>query len=573
MSSAQVDKFFRQVKGSRPFVLESEYGDDMPKQRGAAWYRNLGWVVDLDNFDDNDPDDQRFLADYAPAQYSIGDFFNGVFAGRQYDDNPWEGGDGPYTLRDRQQEISDLCLDIYDEGRSGFLNASDTGTGKTITAVSTLKQTSARTNLIVAPKSVLPGWRDTLRIAGDAGKLWVLINYESLGRLLLPSKEEDQAKKKSTKNAKRASKGIPLLDFDNVVFDECHYLGNPTSLRSKMARRLSDGNTFRMWMSATFGKDPTKTTFLYPALCEIAGKESGGFSVAKYASLCTKLGIRGVKANDKGGLVDYSGSAADVRHFSDVLFKGRSRFADRIVSEDDQARMPLAVELSRSEMEQYNALWQDFVSEYQEVMRIGDKKVREPQGLAVQIRFRQKAGLLRAPYTVDAIKDQLADGYQVAVSCEFGDTVELLRSKMKERGMAEPAVFTGANAAVREDERLAFQRGEKKVILFSPAEGVNLHANQTEVSGASSAPRSLVIAEPRWSPIKSMQIEGRTQRNGELSTAWYAYATGTIESKVITRMTNGMALIAAMRGDEVDGALKSLRKDIIGEIVSEFSAA
>lgn len=572
MSSKRVDDFFRQVKGSRPFVLESEYGDDTPKSHGAKWYRNLGWVVDLD-----DVDDDNFIADYAPSRYSLGEFFNGVFAGRQYEDGPWEGGDGSFSLYEDQIRVHDSTLDVYDEGRAGFLNASDTGTGKTITAVSTLKKTSARTILVVAPKSVLPSWRDTLRTAGDADKLWILINYESLGKLLLPSKEELEAKKKSTKNSKRASKGTPILAFDTVVFDECHYMANPTSLRSKMARRVvGDGTavpSFQMWLSATFGKDPTKATFLYPALCEAAGTNVGAFSVKKYASVCRKLGIRGVSANDKGGLNDYSGSGADIKHFSDILFKGSAAFADRIVSRDDQHRELMAVDLSRAEMAQYNALWRDFVDEYQRVMQIGNKKVREPEGLAVQIRFRQKAGLLRAPYMVDAIKDQLSEGYQVAVSCEFSDTVELLRSKMVERGMSEPAIFTGKNTTEREQQRTEFQRGEKKVILFSTAEGINLHANQTEVEGASSAPRSLLIAEPRWSPLKMSQIEGRTQRNGETSTAWYAYATGTIENRVISKMISGMAGISAMRGDsdEKSVGLKQLKRDILGEIVSEFS--
>lgn len=571
MSVTTASEFFGQVDGGRPFVLETEFGDTIPKENGARWYRNLGWVVDLDEAP------PELVEDYAPKKYSIGDFFNGIFAGRQYSGEPWTDGDKSYELYEDQLRVQNAALDVYDEDGIGFLNASDTGTGKTITTVSTLKKTAARTILIVAPKSVLPSWRSTLNNAGDADKLWILINYESLGKLLLPSKEEMEAKKTSTKNQRRAEKGIHIINFDAVVFDECHYMANPTSLRSKMARRIAMGDgeappAFQMWLSATYGKDPTRASFLYPALAQLTDSPVDTFSVARYASVCKKLGISGVSHNKKGGLTEYSGSPADLKHFSDILFSGETAFAERIVSKDEQKRELLAVDLSKREMDQYNALWTEFVDEYQKILNIEDRKVREPQGLAVQIRFRQKAGLLRAPYMVDAIKDMLADGNQVAVSCEFSGTIELIRDHMLDRGMAEPAIFTGQNTATRENERLAFQRGEKKVILFSTAEGINLQANEKDVGSPSSAPRSLLIAEPRWSPLKMSQIEGRTQRNGEVSTAWYAYASGTIENKVISRMISGMSSVALMRGDaeERSAGLRELQKDIMKDIVESL---
>ena len=567
-----VEKFFSQVKGERPFVVEADYGDDTPKANGAKYYSNLGWVVDLDEAD------PEFVENYAPKKYSVADFFNGVFSGREYSSEADTSGDGSFTLYDDQRRLQDKLLKVYDDYGAGFLNASDTGTGKTITTVSTLKKTSARTILVVAPKSVLPSWRDTLISAGDADKLWILINYESLGKLLLPSKHEKEAKKKSTKNDRRAKSGIPILDFDVVVFDECHYMGNPTSLRSKMGRRIVAGSggedAFQLWLSATFGKDPTKTGFLYPALSESAGGESKtaeDFTVSRYAALCKKLGVHGVTSNNKGGLTDFSGTEVDLKRFSSVVFTGDHLFGDRIESRDEQIRETLAVDLSRSEKEKYNALWTEFINEYQEILQTGGrKKAREPEGLAVQIRFRQKAGLLRAPYMVDAIRDFLAEGHQVAVSCEFSDTVELIRQEMEDKRLAAPAIFTGKNLAQREDERLAFQRGEKKVILFSTAEGINLQANDKLVGNPSSAARDLLIAEPRWSPVKMAQIEGRTQRNRETSTAWYAYASGTIESRVISRMISGMSSVALMRGDKED-KIKSLRRlssDVLSDIIS-----
>lgn len=579
MSSA-AQRFFDSVPGSRPLVLESEYGDDGPKFNGAKWVRDLGWVVDLDEVDPN-----GWVAPYVPRPYSRAAIFNAIFAGHDFSGDPSEEGDGRYVLRDDQQQLSEQLLDVYQDGRPGFLNASDTGTGKTITTVSALKRTGARNILVVSPKSVIPSWRSTLETAGDGGKMWLLINYQSMRKLLLPSASEKEAKRAATKNRRRAESGLHLFNWDIIVFDECHYLANHDTLQSKIARRLVEGDgsvdpAFQVWLSATYAVDPTKATYLWPSLVDMgASKPDTNFTVARYASGLRRLGVNGVTENGKGGLTEFSGSPRDIKKFSNLVFTGDQSFGDRIESPDDQHRELLAVDLTRQEMVEYEGLWAEFVEQYQSYLLGLDPERRktahkEPQGLAVQIRFRQKAGLLRAPYMVDAIRDRLTDGHQVAVSCEFAASVERVMECMEDAKMSRPAVFTGENTKTRESERLAFQRGEKQVILFSVAEGINLQANEIDAGTPSSAPRSLLIAEPRWSPLKMSQIEGRTQRNGEVSTAYYAYASGTIEHRVLTRMLSGMEKIGAMRGDALTADSKAdLLRELRGEVLAEVLAS
>ena len=61
-----------------------------------------------------------------------------------------------------------------------------------------------------------------------------------------------------------------------------------------------------------------------------------------------------------------------------------------------------------------------------------------------------------------------------------------------------------------------------------------------------------VIAEPRWSPYKSLQAEGRSQRNGTEAPVWYPFAEGTIEDRVIRTAIEGMRSTAMVNGDSTE---------------------
>ena len=72
-------------------------------------------------------------------------------------------------------------------------------------------------------------------------------------------------------------------------------------------------------------------------------------------------------------------------------------------------------------------------------------------------------------------------------------------------------------AAFREEERMRFQRGDAKVVLFTVEEGISLHQGENSATsgsaspvsqGANDVPRSEVIHDLRWSAI---QMECRSR--------------------------------------------------------------
>src|SRR5699024_10049537 len=93
------------------------------------------------------------------------------------------------------------------------------------------------------------------------------------------------------------------------------------------------------------------------------------------------------------------------------------------------------------------------------------------------------------------------------------------------------------------------QRGEKRVIIFTTTTGISLHAGE-DASGATMDPRALIVAEPQWSPLAAAQVEGRGTRDAQHAHAYYPYAVGTNDEKVVRTMVTGLGTMNKMRGSD-----------------------
>ena len=147
--------------------------------------------------------------------------------------------------------------------------------------------------------------------------------------------------------------------------------------------------------------------------------------------------------------------------------------------------------------------------------------------------------------------DLLENNYQVAISVQFLQTAQHLLEELKRHKV--PAVtITGADtAALREDVRKHFQSGQAKVVIFTITEGISLHAGQTE-HGGNDVPRALILHDPRWSGIQTIQIEGRTHRNGRNAIAYHGYAKDTVEADVVRKTISRISDMKTLLGDHSD---------------------
>ena len=490
---------------------------------------------------------------------------------------------GKYELRSDQIEDVGAVLAARQAGSPEFLIANTTGLGKTAVAIQAIKEMAGVLNvLVICQLTVASNWQDHLRDLGDGGMRWCIMNYESSHKLVRVPDGAPQLKSQKAKNKQVAKLGKSLVEWDVVITDESHLLANPDSLRSQTIENLISGTrkpAFALRLSATAGANPAELSYLHRMFAWKDGRRIGRkIDSEAYKAWCATKGLTVVTAPFGNGMA-WDGHDRELTTMSKILFGGVIPAGVRREKSDwpDQERHIHPVELTPAQRTAYEAEWVDFqlamrtaekaaarAAEMREsggpitasgtpasrkrAMKKASTEARDARanGLAAMMHYRQKAGQLRVPGTADLVADLVAAGNQVAVSCQFLATTRKLAEVLEERGIAV-SVFTGENRPTREAERIAYQRGERKVIIFTPVEGFNLHAGDVAVDG-NSVPRSMVVAEPRWAPKPALQAEGRSQRAGRAAPVHYTYAEGTIEDDVILKVVNGMKNVSLING-------------------------
>lgn len=498
------------------------------------------------------------LAPFASPDFSWIRYISDKASGSTVDTAPPATYDtGKYTLRADQEIDRDTIVHAYANGAPEFLIASLTGVGKTVVAVSAaMAMPDIRRVLVFCPAPVQNVWRQHLRDMGTGGMDWVVINYESNKNLLKPDATSLNAKKTATKNKNLALNGTPWEEFDLIITDESHMTSNPTAQQSRVVEKMIDlsPNVKSLRMTATPGKDPSKLYYLRRGLAYSTGTPV--FDVSKsftpYVDWARQHGIESLGPAPFGNGIMWDGDESELDAMNRIIFSPSGGRTWALRSEPhgwpEQLRSAFPVQLSADERAMYESEWGEFQKAMKGLNSNTDRKAKE-KGLAAQTRYRQKVGQLKVPYVVDHAAMLVKGGQQVMISAIYKGTVNALQEAFEAKGIPV-AIFTGSNQSTRESERIDFQQGRKKVIIFSTTVGISLHAGE-DSTNATDVPRSLIVAEPQWSAIAADQTEGRGTRNAQHAHAYYPYALDTNDEKVVKVMTRGLATMNKMAGSDI----------------------
>ena len=454
---------------------------------------------------------------------------------------------GAIELRPHQRDAVTTIAAARASGLPGFLLADDVGLGKTITAWWAIREMRDVTSvLIVCPLAVIAHWRRTIEAMGDGGKDIILLNYDRLGKLFEVS---DAARKRiRTKKGLARAGTAPALDV--LVFDESHRCKNPTAARSKLAAKLVASAGFCLWLSATAGQNPLELSYLAPLLAHATGARAKDLKDFEQWCIDQQLGV----TRGQFGKWEWRANPADCEKVRALLFDagaprttaaGIRRRPEDIVGWPAINRILLPLELAPDARALYDEAWTAFRRELELAPRGKDPR----SALAATLRLRQKSSLVRAAGTVELARELLDNGHQVAISVAFLETLTALREAF-ERGVGAipcAAIHGGLAAPQREDERLRFQRGDARIVLFTVEEGISLHQGEHN-----DAPRSEIIHDLRWSAIQMAQIEGRCHRDGRFAQVYWTYADATIEDKIARVVAGRIQTMKEMIGDDVE---------------------
>ena len=505
------------------------------------------------------------LHGYRAMPYSWEAYQEAILNGEEADEAPPQR---EIVLRPHQKEAVEALRRARDANHPGFLIADEVGLGKTIEAWQAALEMDDETVLIVGPLSSLANWRRTVQWMGDGGKTVLIINYDRLKKVFEIPDNIVKAKRRGRKRAKvrkvRTQKGIArfgkVLDFDLVIWDESHRRRIATSARSSLGAGVDKEAEFVIWLSATAGQDPVEISYLAPILASSSGTRVR--DLGEYADWCGSQGIGVVKA--AFGKMAWAGrapadadeatkAAAAEAHARDLplinrlLYGGAvpvgiRRRPEDIVGWPAMQREIMPMPLLGQDRYAYEQAWKEF----RETLGLSQGH-NSKSGLVAQLRFRQKASLLRTASTVDLALEFIEKGHSVAISTQFLEPLDVMRAALEGNGVTVVEYSGRVHETVKEQNRLRFQRDQAQVMLYTVTESVNLHQGE-EPEGL--RPRSNVIHDVRWSAIDVHQIAGRTHRDGRFSRSYWLVAEDTVEEAVANVVAGRIRSMGAMQGDE-----------------------
>lgn len=522
--------------------------------------------------------------------------------------SPTSRGATTFTPREHQVEGAKAIYKAYNQGWGDMLVADQTGLGKTLTALSGITAVARKagftnsnrgTLLIVAPKGVMPVWRQTIQNYPASTEYLrpLIISWHQLNKLLTTPSNAKVAKRRRTKNRNTAKYGKPVINWDYVIFDEAHYAKNyGTSTMSLAAENVAQldkkyvqgKSPFVLHVTATPGSSPLNFSLMSRMLSTLLLRGNQAVTDNKahllnvppsqWAPFLFKLGfdVREGKVewrwapNPWGGNSDdpeeqekYQIALAKVRERQreDAMRIGKalkSKNAPFLMRKPEELRnwpkqqtIALPAELSIAQRPIYEEAWNVFRS----FLNLTPKG-KDPIGaLAETLRFRQKSSLLKVEQMLENVIDDVEAGKQVFISCEFIETIDRYKEALLKKRIPV-AEISGRNVDERENERIRFQKGEAKVILSTVVAGISLHAGETLPDGTKATPteRITYIHDIRQNPLNTVQALGRCHRDGVNSIAYFPFFVGTVEEKIATSFTVKSSNMGLMTGSDQEGA-------------------
>ena len=415
------------------------------------------------------------------------------------------------------------------------LDASDTGTGKTYTAVASCAQLGLRP-FIICPKSVIYAWR---RVCSDFNvKPITIVNFESVrvgkyysqagNRLKCPYISLDYIK---VGNSTITHFTWSLPKNSVFIFDEVHKCSNMNSLNGRLLIAAKQSKMPIMCLSATIADTPEKfRVFFY--ILNFTGTEDN------------------VKFSEYFARVDkwINGDPNPMIRIHSVLYPKRATrmridVLGDIFPETQITGTPYTM---GHKTEAHISLQYKIIAD--ELDRLHDKENKDnKQNFLVKIiRAHQKIEMLKVPTIVDIARDFRDNNFSIVIFVNFTQTLELIASMLKTTCL----VFGDQKAFDRERNIQDFQANKEKIIVCNiKAGGVGLSLH--DIHGGH--PRVSLIS-PTWSSIDLLQALGRVHRAGGKSKSLQRiiYTANTVEERIADKLKYKLVDVNSINNGDLD---------------------
>ena len=405
-------------------------------------------------------------------------------------------------------------------------DGSDTGTGKTVVALSVAKDLQL-TPFVVCPKSVVPAWKEWIQKFDFPVHVY---NYEKLIR-----GTTEFYKRKGTQRFWTLHPERVLL-----IFDEDHRCKGAKSENAKMMIAAKNRGISTLSLGATSCTNPVEMRAL-GYLLDLHNDRG-------WWNWCLK---NGCKRGTFGGL-QFMGSKAALKRIHDHIYK-LGRGSRLKITDLPPGSFPEGVIIPEGydvgSTKEIEDIYDDLKSKLDEIEH---KKSDDDSALTLQLRARQQVEILKVPVLEELARDALEGNNSVVIFVNFRDTLEALLRRLS--GSHEISVIEGSQTgAARDLEVKRFQKDESRICLVmtqAGGTGLSLH----DVRGEH--PRVSLIS-PSFSAVDLRQALGRIHRAGAHSPAVQKiiFAEGTVEMRVCRLVRQKLNNIDLINDNEMNPIL------------------
>jgi hypothetical protein len=463
-----------------------------------------------------------------------------------------------------QIKNTENIMNILQSNRT-ILDASDTGTGKTYSAVCACSALKLRP-IIICPKAVMSIWKKVCDIFNVVP--FFIVNYETLKNLKYYDKNNNRIKcpyikyeqinkTKDITMQKRSKKKIAKqYKWSNIpknvvfIFDEVHKCSNLRSYNGLLLRGVKDSTTNGIIMlSATLADKPEKFKIFFYMLNFIEEEQvkKSNIDYKQYIEIASNwisklkmpmLGIHNMLYPNKA-------TRMNIDDLGDLFPETQITATPYSMGKTTQIQIEEEYEKINKELE---------------LLKI--KAVKDKKNIFVRIlRAHQKIELLKIPTFIELTNNFLHDNFSVVIFVNFSKTLKVLQELL----LTNCTIHGDQTDEERQRNINAFQSNSEHVIICNikaGGVGISLH----DIHGAR---KRVSLISPCWSSLDLTQALGRIHRAGSKSKSLQRiiYTANTIEEKLADKLQKKLQdLNSINNGDLALSNISFLQNDSQSEL-------
>ena len=447
-------------------------------------------------------------------EYDLGKFING-------------------KLYNYQKNHTNRLINIIKQNNA-VLDASDTGTGKTYTAIAACKFLKLKP-IIICAKAIINNWKEVGKLFNV--QITFVVNYETIKMGNYYSNTGNRIKCPYINLVEEEGNTYYdwVVEKDNIfIFDEVHKCAERRTQNSELLFSAKISKIPVMILSATIADRPERFMLFFFILNFIdpVQTEEDQISFKRYMHIMEKWILRDKKPMVRIHHMLYPERASRIRiddlgdEFPETQIIAQSYY----MGKDRSAAIEKA--------------YKDIAFELDELHSKEKKDKGNP--LVKIMRAHQKIELLKVATFVELARDFLENKFSVVIFVNFTQTLETLLKMLK----TTCAIYGGQTDKNRQENIKNFMKNKERIIVCNikaGGVGVSLH----DIHG--NHPRASLIS-PTWNSLDLVQSLGRIHRAGgkTKSLQRIIYAGKTIEENIARKIKGKLKNLSSVNNGDLD---------------------